>query len=247
MIALTIAGFDPSAGAGILNDVKTFSALKVYGAAAITALTAQNPIRVASIHPLPPSFIEEQIDLIMEYLPIEYAKTGMLYSEDIIKTVTRKIREYKLKTVTDPVMIAESGSPLAIKGTIKALKKYLLKESILVTPNLQEAEALSNTRIKTIKDAEKAAKKIGRKCNVIITGGHLKGKNIFFDGKIKIFEEKLIKSKNTHGSGCSFSAAIVAYLTRGFSLEESIKMATRFVKEAIRHGKWGTPNQFWKL
>lgn len=247
MIALTIAGFDPSAGAGILNDVKTFSALKVYGTAAITALTAQNPIRVASIHPLPPSFIEEQIDLIMEYLPIEYAKTGMLYSEDIIKTVTRKIREYKLKTVTDPVMIAESGSPLAIKGTIKALKKYLLKESILVTPNLQEAEALSNTRIKTIKDAEKAAKKIGRKCNVIITGGHLKGKNIFFDGKIKIFEEKLIKSKNTHGSGCSFSAAIVAYLTRGFSLEESIKMATKFVKEAIRHGKWGTPDQFWKL
>jgi len=247
MIALTIAGFDPSAGAGILNDVKTFSALKVYGAAAITALTVQNPIRVASIHPLPPSFIEEQIDLIMEYLPIEYAKTGMLYSEDIIKTVTRKIREYELKTVIDPVMIAESGSPLAVKGTIKAFKKYLLRESILVTPNLQEAEALSNTRIKTIKDAEKAAKKIGRKCNVIITGGHLKGKNIFFDGKIKTFEEKLIKSKNTHGSGCSFSAAIVAYLTRGFSLEESIKMATRFVKEAIRHGKWGTPNQFWKL
>jgi len=247
MIALTIAGFDPSAGAGILNDVKTFSALKVYGAAAITALTAQNPNRVAGIHPLPPSFIEEQIDLIMEYLPIEYAKTGMLYSKDIIKTVTRKIREYKLKTVTDPVMMAESGSPLAMEGMIKAFKKYLLKESILVTPNLQEAEALSNMSIKTIEDAERAARKIGRTCNVVITGGHLEGKNIFFDGEIKIFKEKLIKSSNTHGSGCSFSAAIVAHLTRGYSLEESIKMAARFVKEAIRHGNWGTLNQFWRL
>jgi len=247
MIALTIAGFDPSAGAGILNDIKTFTALKVYGTAAITALTAQNPNRVANIHPVPPEFIEEQIDLIMEYLPIEYAKTGMLYSEDIIKTVTKKIKEYKLKTVTDPVMIAESGSPLSTNGTIKAIKKYLLKECILVTPNLQEAEALSNTRIKTIKDAEKAAKKIGKKCNVIITGGHLKGKNIFFNGKIKIFEEKLIKSSNTHGSGCSFSAAIVAHLTKGYSLEESVKRAVRFVKEAIRHGKWGTLNQFWEL
>ncbi len=245
MIALTIAGFDPSGGAGVLNDIKTFSALKVYGAAAITALTAQNVKRVADIYPISPKFVEEQIDLIMEDLPIEYAKTGMLYSEELIKVVAKKIKEYDLKVVADPVMIAESGTRLATTGIAKALKKYLLDHCILKTPNIFEARALSGINIESVDDAKRAARKIG--ANVVITGGHLKGKSVFFDGKIKIIEGEILESRDTHGSGCSFSAAIVAYLTRGLDLEESIIRADKFVREAIRYGKWGTLNQFWGL
>ncbi|MBU4535599.1 MAG: bifunctional hydroxymethylpyrimidine kinase/phosphomethylpyrimidine kinase [Euryarchaeota archaeon] len=245
MIAISIAGYDPSAGAGILSDIKTFSALGVYGTGIITALTAQNAKRVSGIYPISPEFIEEQIDLVMEDADIMFGKTGMLYSPNIIRSLAKKVKEYQLKMVVDPVMVAGSGGKLSQQGLADSLKKYLLKKSILVTPNIHEAEILSGIQIKNQEDAIRAARKIGKYCDVVITGGHLEGDNIFFDGKLEIFQGELIESNNTHGSGCSFSAAVTAYLVQGFDLKEALKQADSYVKESIRQGHYGTLNQFW--
>jgi hydroxymethylpyrimidine/phosphomethylpyrimidine kinase len=247
MMAISIAGFDPSGGAGILADIKTFSALGVYGTSAITALTAQNVERVSNISPITSSFVEEQIDLILEDLPIVFGKTGMLYSEEIILSVVKKIKEHSLKIVVDPVLVAGSGGSLSQKGMANSIKNNLLKEAILTTPNVFEAELLSGQEIKNKDDAIEAASIIGKNCDVVITGGHLDGDNILFNGQISVMEGELIESNNTHGSGCSFSAAITAYLTKGIDMDEAIKKADIFVKESIRHGNWGTLNQFWNL
>ncbi|MDO9044693.1 MAG: bifunctional hydroxymethylpyrimidine kinase/phosphomethylpyrimidine kinase [Methanobacteriaceae archaeon] len=246
MIAISIAGFDPSGGAGILSDLKTFSALGVYGTGVITALTAQNVQRVSSILPIESDFIEEQIDLILEDLPVIYGKTGMLYSKEIIKSVSKKISEYDLKIVVDPVMVAGSGGSLSKEGMASAIKKYLLKEALIVTPNVFEAELLSGINIETQEDAIDAAHKIGKICDVVVTGGHLDGDNILYNGQISVISGELIESNNTHGSGCSFSAAIAAYMSKGTEMETAIKKADIFVKESIKHGHWGTLNQFWK-
>lgn len=246
-MAISIAGFDPSGGAGILNDIKTFSGLKVYGAGIVTALTAQNVKRVSRIYPINHEFVKEQIDLVLEEAHIDYGKTGMLYSEDIVRSVSKKIKEYQIKLVVDPVMVAGSGGKLSQEGFTAALKKYLLKEAILVTPNISEAEILSGLEIKNQEDAQEAAHKIGEYCDVIITGGHLQGDNIFFDGDIKVLKGELVDSTNTHGSGCSFSAAVTAYLVKGHDMEESLKLANNFVKKSILHGHHGTLNQFWNM
>lgn len=246
MIAISIAGFDPSGGAGVLSDLKTFSALDVYGTATITALTAQNVRRVSNILPIETKFVEEQIDLILEDLPVIYGKTGMLYSKDIIKLVSKKISEYGLKIVVDPVMVAGSGGSLSEEGMANAMNKYLLKESVLVTPNVFEAELLSGITINSQEDAIEAAYKIGEFCDVVVTGGHLNGDNILFNGQLSVMEGNLIESNNTHGSGCSFSAAITAYMSKGTDMESAIKKADIFVKESIKKGNWGTLNQFWK-
>ncbi|MDP3623393.1 MAG: bifunctional hydroxymethylpyrimidine kinase/phosphomethylpyrimidine kinase, partial [Methanobacteriaceae archaeon] len=219
MIAISIAGFDPSGGAGILSDLKTFSALGVYGTGVITALTAQNVQRVSSILPIESDFIEEQIDLILEDLPVIYGKTGMLYSKEIIKSVSKKISEYDLKIVVDPVMVAGSGGSLSKEGMASAIKKYLLKEALIVTPNVFEAELLSGINIETQEDAIDAAHKIGKICDVVVTGGHLDGDNILYNGQISVISGELIESNNTHGSGCSFSAAIAAYMSKGTEME----------------------------
>lgn len=245
MIAISIAGFDPSGGAGILSDLKTFSALGVYGTGVITALTAQNVQRVSGVRPIEPDFVEEQIDLILEDLPVIYGKTGMLYSKEIIQSVSKKISEYNLKMVIDPVMVAGSGGSLSQEGMASAMKKYLLKEAMIVTPNVFEAELLSGVSIKNKEDAIEAARKIGEICNVVVTGGHLNGDNILYNGQISVMEGELIESSNTHGSGCSFSAAMAAYMSKGIGMEDSIKKADIFVKESIRNGHWGTLNQFF--
>jgi len=247
MIAMTIAGFDPSGGAGILNDIKTFAAFGIYGTAVITALTAQNISKVTGIEPVNPDFIEKQIDAVLEQEKIEYIKTGMLYSSEIIKTVSRKISEYDLKAVVDPVMVAGSGGFLSKKDVSKSLKKYLLPLATLTTPNIYEAQEISGIKIETLEDAIKAAQKIGKICNVVVTGGHLEGKDVLYDGSIKIIEGELIESNNTHGSGCSYSAAIVASLVKGENIETAVKNAGEFVKQSIKYGGRGTLNQFWKF
>ncbi|MDO8869756.1 MAG: bifunctional hydroxymethylpyrimidine kinase/phosphomethylpyrimidine kinase [Methanobacteriaceae archaeon] len=246
MLAISIAGFDPSGGAGILSDLKTFSALGIYGTGVITALTAQNVQRVSNIRPIELDFIEEQIDLILEDLPVIYGKTGMLYSKEIIKSVSKKISEYDLKIVVDPVMVAGSGSSLSQEGMASAIKKYLLKEALIVTPNVFEAELLSGINIETQEDAIESAYKIGKLCDVVVTGGHLDGDNILYNGQIRVISGELIESSNTHGSGCSFSAAITSYMSKGIEMEIAIKKADIFVKESIKNGHWGTLNQFWK-
>lgn len=247
MMAMTIAGFDPSGGAGILNDIKTFHALGIYGTAVITALTAQNPSRVEAIEPVSTNFIEKQMDTVLEDYSIKYAKTGMLYSTENVKVVSEKVVFHELNIVVDPVMVAGSGGSLSIEGYAESLKKYLLPQAMLVTPNIMEAEQLSGIKIHNKDDAVKAAIKIGKICNVVVTGGHLNGSNVFFDGSVKVIEGKLVESKNIHGTGCTYSAAVTAGLVKGFGMLESIEMAVEFVKESVVNGDWGTLNQFNKF
>lgn len=227
--------------------MKTFQALGLYGTGVITSLTAQNVQRVADILEMPLNFIEEEIDLILEDLSVNYCKTGMLYSEDIVKLVSKKVEEYKLNLVVDPVMLAGSGNNLS-KDTLGAtIKNNLLKNALLVTPNIHEAEILSGLIINNKDDAINAAEKIGKLCDVVVTGGHLDGDNILYDGEIMIMDGELIETNNIHGSGCSFSAAITSYLCLGNNLINSIKKADIFIKESIRYGHYGTLNQFWNM
>ncbi len=247
MMAMTIAGFDPSGGAGILNDIKTFHALGIYGTAVITALTAQNPKRVEAVKPVPTDFIEKQIETVLEEYQIEFAKTGMLYNTENVKLVSEKIIQHDLNVVVDPVMVAGCGDQLSMKGYAESIKKYLLPNAVLATPNITEAEQLSGIKIHDPDDAVKAAIQIGRTCNVVVTGGHLNGNNVLFNGSVKVIEGEIIKSENTHGTGCSYSAAVTAGLVKGCNLLKSIEMAGEFVKESVINGEWGTLNQFYKF
>lgn len=241
MIVMSIAGVDPSGGAGIFADIKTFQALGVYGTGIVTALTAQNPQKMYSLKAIETSYVEEQIDAILDTYNVEYIKTGMLYSTDIIKSVSKKIREYNLKAVVDPVMVATSGGELAKNDLSQNLLKYLLPKAILTTPNVSEAEKLTNIKITNEEEAKKACEKLGKTCNNIITGGHLNGINtINIDGSTNIFKQKLLKTDNLHGSGCNFSAAIVSYLSQKNDLKTSILKASDYTYESIKNGKYGT-------
>ena len=241
MIVMSIAGVDPSGGAGIFADIKTFQALGVYGTGIVTALTAQNPQKMYSLKAIETSYVEEQIDAILDTYNVEYIKTGMLYSTDIIKSVSKKIREYNLKAVVDPVMVATSGGELAKNDLSQNLLKYLLPKAILTTPNVSEAEKLTNIKITNEEEAKKACEKLGKTCNNIITGGHLNGINtINIDGSTSIFKQKLLKTDNLHGSGCNFSAAIVSYLSQKNDLKTSILKASDYTYESIKNGKYWT-------
>lgn len=241
MIVMSIAGVDPSGGAGIFADIKTFQALGVYGTGIVTALTAQNPQKMYSLKAIETSYVEEQIDAVLDTYNVEYIKTGMLYSTDIIKSVSKKIREYNLKAVVDPVMVATSGGELAKNDLSQNLLKYLLPKAILTTPNVSEAEKLTNIKITNEEEAKKACEKLGKTCNNIITGGHLNGINTTnIDGTTSIFKQKLLKTDNLHGSGCNFSAAIVSYLSQKNDLKTSILKASDYTYESIKNGKYGT-------
>lgn len=239
MIAMSIAGVDPSGGAGVFADIKTFQAIGVYGCGIVTALTSQNPFRFFSTQPVSPEYIEEQIDSVMDAYSVEYIKTGMLYSPEIIKLVSKKVRQYNLKAVVDPVMVATSGGDLTKQDIAEALNKYLLPKSILTTPNIEEAEKLTNLKINSKEDAIEASKII--KCNSIITGGHLDGINtISIDREVTIKKQELIETENLHGTGCNLSSAIVAYLSKNNDLKTSILKSLDYVYEGIKNGNYGT-------
>lgn len=247
MTVMSIAGFDPSGGAGILNDIKTFHALQVYGKAVITALTAQNVSKVEDILPVDVEFIIKQIDVILKEEKIVYVKTGMLYSSDIIKAVAGKVEEHEFQLVVDPVMIAGSGDLLSQKNVVNSLKNDLLPLAQLTTPNIYEAQALSGIEIKKEEDAIKAALKIGELCNVVVTGGHLNGNDVLFNGSIKVLEGELLENENVHGSGCTYSAAATVYLLKGYPFDEALLKAGEFTRNSIKNGFKGTLNQFWKF
>ena len=255
MIGLSIAGFDPSGGAGISTDMKTMAAHGVHPCSVITALTAQNPKKVFSVQAIETSYIMQQIDSIFEEYSIKYSKTGLLYSKEIIQLVSKKVEELNLRIVVDPVMVASSGGQLAKNEMANSLKKYLLKNALLVTPNVKEAEELSGISIKSIEDAKEAAYKIGERCNVMITGGHLDGNNIIYNkqkDELSILKQELIKTDNLHGTGCSLSAAICANLIilnekdkdskDEDNLEIAIERSTKFIYEAVKNGRYGTLN-----
>ncbi len=236
---MSIAGVDPSGGAGVFADLKTFQAIGVYGTGIVTALTAQNPYKFFSALPISPEYIEEQMDSVMESYEVEFIKTGMLYSPEIIKLVSKKVRQYGLKAVVDPVMVATSGGDLTREDLADAFNKYLLPNSILTTPNVSEAEKLSGINIESKEDAIKASKKIC--CDNIITGGHLDGINtISIGSEITVKKQELIKTDNLHGTGCNLSSAIVAYLAKNNDLQTSILKALDYVYEGIKNGNYGT-------
>jgi len=239
MIVMSIAGVDPSGGAGVFADLKTFQAIGVYGTGIVTALTAQNPYKFFSTQPVSPDYICEEIDSVMDSYDVEFIKTGMLYSPEIIKLVSRKVDEYNLKAVVDPVMVATSGGDLTREDIAHAFNRYLLPKSILTTPNITEAEKLTGMKISTKEDAAKASEKLV--CSSIITGGHLDGINtINIDSEITVKKQELIETDNLHGTGCNLSSAIVAYLAKGNDLKTSILKSLDYVYEGIKNGNHGT-------
>ena len=239
MIVMSIAGVDPSGGAGVYADLKTFQAIGVYGTGIVTALTAQNPYEFFSTLPVSEEYIEEQIDSVLDAYEVEFVKTGMLYSPEIIKLVAKKIDEYNLKAVVDPVMVATSGGDLTKEDIAKAMNKYLLPNAILTTPNIAEAEKLTDFEINSKEDAINASKKIV--CDSLITGGHLDGINtINIDGEVSIVKQELIETDNLHGTGCNLSSAIVAYLAKNNDMNTSILKALNYVYEGIKNGNYGT-------
>ncbi len=245
--AMSVAGLDPSGGAGIICDCKTFHAHGIYATTVVTALTAQNPYSVTGIEAVNTDFIEEQIDQIMDVYPIEYMKTGVLYSKDIVKCVSKKIKEYQLKAVVDPVLISESGKNLSEDNFVESLHKYLLKNAFIITPNVHEAERIADKKIESQEDMIDVAYKLSKYCNVVVTGGHMEGNDIVVeDDNLSIIESQLINSDNTHGTGCTYSSALTSRLIQGYDIIESCKMSKNFMVNAIRYGFNRTPYQFWE-
>ena len=241
-IALTIAGSDSGGGAGIQADLKTFSALGVYGMSVLTSITAQNTLGVQGIHDLPPDFVGLQIDSVMQDIGADAVKIGMLSNAQIIKIVNKKIKEYQVKNlVIDPVMVAKGGDRLLREDAIEALKEDLIPLAMVVTPNLSEAEVLTGLKIKNIDDMKEAARKIyklGPK-NVLIKGGHLlsnQAVDLLYNGEsFKEFSSERINTKNTHGTGCTLSSAIAAGLAQEREVEEAVEIAKRYITLAIKN------------
>ena len=238
--ALTVAGSDSGGGAGIQADLKTFAALGVYGTSALTAVTAQNTQEVVAIAEVPEEVVAAQIDAVLEDIGTDAAKTGMLSSAAIIATVADRLEAWGVANlVVDPVMVAKSGDRLLQIDAIDELKKSLLPLSLVVTPNLPEAEVLSGMTIHTEADARQAAAAIAGlgPRYVVVKGGHRRDApiDIVFDGRdyVELHAER-IETTNTHGTGCTLAAAIAAYLARGATPLDAIAAAKEFVTAALR-------------
>ena len=239
--ALTIAGSDSSGGAGIQADIKTMTVLGVYAMSAITALTAQNTTGVTAVSEVTPKFLEQQLDAVFTDIPPDAVKIGMVSSSELIKTIAEKLKFYGAKNiVVDPVMVATSGAKLIEDNAVETLKKFLFPLATVITPNIPEAEILSEMKIKTADDMEKAAKIIFENygCAVLCKGGHSlnDANDILFDGEIKIFNGKKISTTNTHGTGCTLSSAIAAGLAKGLNLVDSIGAAKNYISGALNFG-----------
>jgi hydroxymethylpyrimidine/phosphomethylpyrimidine kinase len=239
--ALTIAGSDSGAGAGIQADLKTFASLGVYGTSVLTAVTAQNTIEVAAIAEVPEEVVIAQIDTVLEDIGAHAVKVGMLSSTPIIQNTADRLEAWGIPhLVVDPVMVSKSGAPLLQPQAVASVKKDLLPFASIVTPNLAEAEVLSRREVKTLDDAREAAKIIhdlGPKI-VVVKGGHLQGPvvDLVYDGQTFLpIEGERIDTSNTHGTGCTFSAAITAFLAHGIETMEAIRLAKRYIENALRH------------
>lgn len=241
--ALTIAGSDSGGGAGIQADLKTFASLGVHGMSVITSITAQNTYEVRAVFDLPLNIIEAQFRAVAEDIGVDASKTGMLSNSDIVKLVANLVKNYGLPVVVDPVMIAKSGASLLKEEAVEALMRYLIPVATVVTPNKFEAERLAGLSINSLSDAKKAAKYIVEELGaqaVVLKGGHIEGDEsvdiLYYSGTFKEFRAKRIHTKNTHGTGCSFSAAITAELAKGKPIDEAVKIAKMFITTAIEHG-----------
>ncbi|TGN19417.1 bifunctional hydroxymethylpyrimidine kinase/phosphomethylpyrimidine kinase [Leptospira idonii] len=255
-ITLTIAGSDSGGGAGVQADLKTFSSLATFGTTAFTCLTAQNPDGVSAIHEIPSSFIKEQLEAVLNYFTVAACKTGMLFSEEIILTVSEILKSKKeIKLVVDPVMIATSGAKLLKDEAVKALRETLIPLATVITPNLDEASFLLGEPISKYEDLESSAKKLFTifKVPILLKGGHLTNtetaSDLLFDGtSVYTYQKPYLKGKNTHGTGCTFSSAITAFLAHGLSLQEAVGHAKEYIQhaleESIQTGKTNHLNHF---
>ena len=235
---LIIAGSDSGGGAGIQADIKTTTFFKGYAMTVVTAITAQNTIGVQSIYPLPKQIVIDQINSINNDLPPDVIKIGMLADEEIIEYISMNISNHKI--ILDPVMVAKGGFKLINDKAVKTLREKLIKKVFLITPNIPEAEVLTKTKIKNLEDMIRAANILlnsGVK-NVLVKGGHGKSKvtkDVFLNKKeIKIFRNKKIKTKNTHGTGCTLSSAIATFFACGKSINKSCELGIKYVNQSLR-------------
>ena len=256
--ALTIAGSDSGGGAGIQADLKTFSAFGVYGASAITAITAQNTLGVRAIHEVPPDVVAAQIDAVLEDIGADAAKTGMLSSTAIIEAVADRLRAHSVAAlVVDPVMVAKSGDALLHPEAVRALIELLLPMAAVITPNAPEATVLSGIEVRDAESAREAARRIHAlgPAMVIVKGGHFDGDrsdDLVFDGEaFEVLSGRRIDTPHTHGTGCTFSAAIAACLARGTEPLAAAREARAFLQGAIEHAEplgagHGPVNHLWR-
>ncbi len=238
-VALTIAGSDPSGGAGLQADLKTFHRFGVYGAAAVTLVTVQNTIRVSRVECLPAALVREQVEAVLEDLPVGAAKTGALGNAEIVEAVAELAARFEFPLVVDPVMISKYGAALLDEAAREALLRRLMPRAALVTPNVPEAAALSGVEVRDLATMRAAAERL---CELgahaaLVKGGHLSGcaTDVLFDGTgFAEFPAPRIETRHTHGTGCTYSAAIAALLARGIALREAVSQAKAFIDEAIR-------------
>ncbi|HLS10185.1 bifunctional hydroxymethylpyrimidine kinase/phosphomethylpyrimidine kinase [Lentibacillus sp.] len=253
--ALTIAGTDPSGGAGIQADLKTFQELKTYGTSVITSVVAQNTTGVQDVQHISEPMIKQQLESVISDIPFQAFKTGMLANIDIMDAVAEKTSVLNIPYIMDPVMVTTSGDTLISENARDYLRENLLPMTTLVTPNIPETEVIAGVTIRTLDDMQQAAKQIVSEFGAgaaLVKGGHMQGGAVDFlyDGeKIYTFSAERIDTTNTHGTGCTYSAAITAYVSHGYQLPKAVKKAKDFVTEAIRdsfsigHGN-GPTNQW---
>lgn len=242
-IILTIAGTDPSGGAGIQADIKTISATGGYAASVITALVAQNTQGVDSIYEIDANFIYRQLHCVFNDLNVSAVKIGMLYNKEIIQVVADALEKFKAKNIVlDPVMFAKSGDSLINFENIEVLKQKLLPKVTLITPNIPECEHLLDNKINDFSKMQSGTKKLSQKynINVLLKGGHLydtnKASDVLYEvnKKYHVFESEWINTSNTHGTGCTLSSAIASYLAQGLTLKESVNMAKIYLTNAVK-------------
>ncbi|MFC0296721.1 bifunctional hydroxymethylpyrimidine kinase/phosphomethylpyrimidine kinase [Geobacillus jurassicus] len=255
--ALTIAGSDSGGGAGIQADLKTFQELGVFGMSAITAVTAQNTLGVQGVYPLSAEAVAAQIESVAADLGADAVKTGMLFSAEIIRTVAEQVKKHKWeRLVVDPVMIAKGGAPLLQEEAAAALKEELLPLALVITPNIPEAEALTGVVIRTMDDRREAARLLHRMGAryVVVKGGHdddgEETVDLLYNGsEFSYFKSKRIDTRHTHGTGCTFAAAIAAELAKGRQVVDAVATAKSFVQAAISHplgiGQGHGPTNHW--
>lgn len=246
-VALTIAGSDCSAGAGIQADLKTFSALGVYGLTAVTCVVAETPGRVSTIEPVSAALVRDQIDVLLRSFPVAAVKTGLLFSADIIAAIAGILREHRPRPlIIDPVMVATSGDPLLQDDAIAVYERELFPLATLLTPNLGEATRLTGRPIGDLDGMYQAGKVLVKKygVSILLKGGHLSGDQaidiLFQDDNAIEFSAPFSRGIATHGTGCTYSAAITAGLASGLGLEESVRRAKSYVSATIaQHHAWG--------
>lgn len=256
-IALTIAGSDSGGGAGIQADLKTFAALGVHGTSAVTCLTAQNPKGVRSVQTCRPAVVRDQIEAVFEALPPRAVKTGMLFSTAIIREVVAVFsRRGRPPLVVDPVMVATSGASLLQPAAVRVLREQLLPLATLVTPNLDEAGLLLGRRVDSVEGLRAAARDLHARwgCAALVKGGHLRGLraavDVFYDGREELLlSAPFVRGVSTHGTGCTYSAAIAGYLARGLALPAAVRQAKEYISQAIARSvvaaRHSVLNWFW--